>query len=87
MGKTGIEVFEIVNGLVDVVKPKAVIVIDSLASRSIERISKSIQISDTGIVPRKWSWKCKTWNKRGKLESASYCNRSSNSCRNCSDCK
>lgn len=51
MGKTGIETLEIVEGVVKNVKPKLLIVIDSLASRSIERISKSIQISDTGIIP------------------------------------
>ena len=42
---------EILKGIVENVKPKVVIVIDSLASRSIERISSSLQISDTGIVP------------------------------------
>ena len=31
--------------------PKLVIVIDALASRSIERISSTVQISDTGIIP------------------------------------
>jgi spore protease len=51
MGKTGIETFEIVKGVIGEVRPKLLIVIDSLASRKIERISKSIQISDTGIVP------------------------------------
>ena len=51
MGTTGIETLEIIKGIVQNVKPKLVIVIDSLASRSIERIVKSIQISDTGIVP------------------------------------
>lgn len=51
LGTTGIETFEIVKGLVENVKPKMVIAIDSLASKSIERISNSIQISDTGIVP------------------------------------
>ena len=51
MGLTGIETLEVVKGIVDNVKPKILIVIDSLASRSIERISKSIQISDTGIIP------------------------------------
>lgn len=51
MGKTGIETYEIVKGVVDKTKPKVLIVIDSLASRNIERISKSIQISDTGIIP------------------------------------
>ena len=51
LGTTGIETIEILKGIVENVKPKLVIVIDALASRSIERISSSIQISDTGIVP------------------------------------
>lgn len=51
LGTTGIETQEILKGIVDNVKPKLVIVIDSLASKSIERISTTIQISDTGIVP------------------------------------
>lgn len=51
LGTTGIETLEIVKGIVDNVKPKLLIVIDSLASKSIERISSTIQISDTGIVP------------------------------------
>ena len=33
------------------INPKLVIVIDALASRSIERISSTVQLSDTGIVP------------------------------------
>lgn len=51
LGTTGIETVEILKGIVDNVKPKLLIVIDALASRSIERISSTIQISDTGIVP------------------------------------
>lgn len=51
LGTTGIETLEILKGIVDNVKPKLIIAIDSLASRSIERISSTIQISDTGIVP------------------------------------
>lgn len=51
LGTTGIETLEILKGIVDNVKPKLVIVIDALASRSIERISSSIQLADTGIVP------------------------------------
>ena len=51
LGTTGIETYEILKGIVDNVKPKLLIVIDALASRSIERISSTIQISDTGIVP------------------------------------
>ena len=51
LGTTGIETLEILKGIVDNIKPKLIIVIDALASRSIERISSTIQISDTGIVP------------------------------------
>ena len=51
LGTTGIETVEILKGIVDNINPKLLIVIDALASRSIERISSTIQISDTGIVP------------------------------------
>ena len=51
LGTTGIETVEILKGIVDNINPKLVIVIDALASRSIERISSTVQISDTGIVP------------------------------------
>lgn len=51
LGTTGIETLEVIKGVVDNIKPKLIIVIDSLASKSIERISTTIQIADTGIVP------------------------------------
>ena len=51
LGTTGMETLEIVTGIVNNVKPKLVIVIDALASRSMDRISSSIQLADTGIVP------------------------------------
>ncbi len=51
LGTTGIETLEILEGIVQKIQPKLLIVIDALASRSIERISSTIQISDTGIVP------------------------------------
>lgn len=51
LGTTGIETTEILRGIVDNIKPKMIIVIDALASRSIERISSTIQLSDTGIIP------------------------------------
>lgn len=51
LGTTGIETMEILKGIVDKVKPKLVIIIDALASRNIERISSSVQLADTGIVP------------------------------------
>ena len=51
LGTTGIETLEILKGIVDNIKPKLIIVIDALASRSIARISSTIQIADTGIAP------------------------------------
>lgn len=51
VGKTGIETSKIISSVVKVSKPKLVIVIDSLASSSIERLNKTIQITNTGINP------------------------------------
>jgi len=51
LGTTGIETMEVIKGIVENIKPKLIIVIDSLASKSIERISSTVQIADTGIVP------------------------------------
>lgn len=51
LGTTGIETVEILKGIVENIKPKLLIVIDALASRSIERISSTVELSDTGIVP------------------------------------
>ncbi|WP_207640988.1 GPR endopeptidase [Desulfofalx alkaliphila] len=51
LGVTGIETAEIIKGIVENVKPELVIAIDSLASRSVERIATTIQIADTGIAP------------------------------------
>ena len=51
LGTTVIETLEILKGIVDNIKPKLLIIIDALASRSIERISSTVQIADTGIIP------------------------------------
>ncbi len=51
MGITGIETAETVKGLVEMVKPCLVLAIDALASRSVERLGRSVQFSDSGIVP------------------------------------
>lgn len=51
LGTTGIESSEIVQGIVEKSKPDLVIAIDALASRSLERVNTTIQISDTGIHP------------------------------------
>lgn len=51
LGTTGIETGDIIKGVVDKISPELVIAVDALASRSIDRISTTIQISDTGINP------------------------------------
>ena len=51
MGTTGIETKEIIEGVIEKVKPNFLIVIDALAASSLERINKTIQLTDTGIHP------------------------------------
>lgn len=51
LGQTGIETAEIISGIVNEIKPSAVIVIDALASRELVRLGATVQISDTGITP------------------------------------
>lgn len=51
MGKTGIETSDLLFKVVELLKPSMILVIDSLASSSIHRIHKTIQMTDTGIHP------------------------------------
>ena len=51
MGITGIETVEIVKSIVDKIKPDRVVAIDALASRKIDRVNATIQISTGGIAP------------------------------------
>lgn len=51
MGVTGIETSDIIFGIVEKFKPDFVLAVDALASRSIERVNETIQLSDTGIHP------------------------------------
>lgn len=51
LGTTGIETTDIIKGVVDKIKPEIVICVDALATRSVNRISTTVQISDTGISP------------------------------------
>lgn len=51
LGITGVETGEIIESLVRKIKPDVVICIDALASRKIDRVNRTIQISDTGISP------------------------------------
>lgn len=51
LGETGIETGDIIESIVKKIKPDYLIAIDSLASSSVERLNKTIQITDTGIHP------------------------------------
>ena len=51
LGQTGIETGEIIKSVADAIKPKAVIVIDALAAAGLERLGRTVQITDTGITP------------------------------------
>lgn len=51
LGQTGIETGEIIRAVIDKTAPDFVIAIDALASRKVSRLGKTVQISDTGIIP------------------------------------
>lgn len=51
MGTTGMETRELLKGIVQEIRPDFMIVIDALASGSVERLNKTIQMTDTGIHP------------------------------------
>ena len=51
MGETGIETSDIIKSIVEKIKPDLLIAIDALTSSSLNRINKTIQITDTGIHP------------------------------------
>ena len=51
LGTTGLEVAEWVRGVSEHVRPAAVIVVDALAARGLERLCTTVQIADTGLVP------------------------------------
>ena len=51
LGTTGMEAAEWVRGMAERVEPAAVLVIDALAARGLERLCAAVQLSDTGIIP------------------------------------
>lgn len=51
MGTTGIEAHDFIVGLCKEIKPDFVIAIDALASSSIDRVNKTVQMTNTGINP------------------------------------
>lgn len=51
LGNTGLESGEMVRGLVETVRPCAVIAVDALAARDLHRLGCTVQLGDSGIVP------------------------------------
>jgi len=51
LGLTGIETAELCRGIVQHVRPSAVVAIDALAAYETQRICTAIQLTDTGIQP------------------------------------
>ena len=50
-GSTGMESGEILGAVVEKLRPACLIAVDALAARRQERVCRTIQVSDTGIVP------------------------------------
>ncbi len=50
-GNTGIESSDIILGIVEKIQPDFVLIVDALASSSMDRVNKTIQITDSGIHP------------------------------------
>ena len=51
LGTTGMESGELIAAVVERLRPACVVAVDALASRSVKRVGRTIQLSDTGIVP------------------------------------
>lgn len=51
MAQTGMESLEIIKGVISETAPDCIIAVDALAARSTKRLSRTIQIADTGIHP------------------------------------
>ncbi|MCI9580850.1 MAG: GPR endopeptidase [Oscillospiraceae bacterium] len=51
LGTTGVESGELVGALTGRLKPVCIIAVDALASRSLDRLCRTIQLADTGIAP------------------------------------
>lgn len=49
--KSGMSSVDVIRGVVAQIKPTVVFAIDSLASRSSDRIGNTVQVSSTGIIP------------------------------------
>jgi len=51
LAQTGVETGELIGAVTEKIQPAAVIVIDALAAMEVSRLGRTVQISDSGIVP------------------------------------
>jgi len=51
MSESGLETSAVIKRMCELIKPDAMIAIDALASKSGQRLGRTVQISDTGIFP------------------------------------
>ena len=51
LGQTGVETGEVVCGVMDRIRPAAVIAVDALAAGRLSRLLRTVQLADTGITP------------------------------------
>ena len=51
LGTTGVETGEIVRGLLENIRPELILAVDALAARRMRRLMRTIQLTNTGIVP------------------------------------
>ncbi len=51
MGTTGLESGELVRAVCEKTGPACVVAVDALASRSLKRLCKTVQLANTGIIP------------------------------------
>ena len=51
LGTTGVESGEIVKAVADKIAPRAIIAVDALAARRVERLCATVQVCDSGIAP------------------------------------
>ena len=51
LGTTGLNTSKILQGIVSVEKPGLIIAVDAYCAKSLDRISTTVQVSDSGIIP------------------------------------
>lgn len=51
LGTTGMESAELIRAISGAIRPSAIVVVDALAARSSEKLCRTVQLTDSGIIP------------------------------------